>query len=112
MHRETFGIILNILKTLEKGATKPTVIMYSTRLSWGPMLAYMDKLIQLGFITKEELEVPTKSMRKPRHRLSDKPVMNTKKQVRYHITREGLDALHQAEEIARLFELQVELGLV
>ena len=53
--RSTLEIYFDVLKTLERGITKPTQIMYKANLSWESMQKIFRTLIDGGFILKETL---------------------------------------------------------
>jgi predicted transcriptional regulator len=53
MRRSRLEIYFDILRTIEKGVTKPTRIMYKTNLSWDTLQDIFNVMIKGGFITEE-----------------------------------------------------------
>ncbi|HIE18754.1 TPA: hypothetical protein EYP75_03410 [Candidatus Bathyarchaeota archaeon] len=81
--RSRIRLCLDVLRTISKGVTKPTNIMYKSNLSWAPLMEI------LGFLEEERLiRCETFGKRK-----------------RYKITKKGRDVLKYFKKIEELFIL-------
>ena len=69
--RSRLEIYFDILDVIDKGITKPTLIMYKTNLSWATLQDIFKTLVERGFIAEEM----------------------KKKSKRYQVTEKGRNAL-------------------
>jgi len=79
--RSRIKLCLDVLKTISRGVTKPTNIMYKSNLSWGTLMRILDLLTEEGLV---EFEV------------------SGKRKI-YKITRKGLDTLKYYRKIEEIF---------
>jgi predicted transcriptional regulator len=82
--RSRIEIYLEVLQTIKKGINKPTRIMYSTNLSWKPLMQVLDAMKKQGLITLE---------RQKRH-------------IAYEITEKGINVLNYFNEAMQLIEIK------
>jgi predicted transcriptional regulator len=82
--RSRIEIYLEVLQTIKKGINKPTRIMYSTNLSWKPLMQVLDAMMKQDLITLE---------RQKRH-------------VSYKITEKGMNVLNYFHEAMQLIEIK------
>jgi predicted transcriptional regulator len=82
--RSRIEIYLEVLQTIKKGINKPTRIMYSTNLSWKPLMQVLDAMKKQGLITLE---------RQKRH-------------AAYRITEKGMNVLNYFHEAMQLIEIK------
>ena len=82
--RSRVEIYLEVLQTIKKGINKPTRIMYSTNLSWKPLMQVLDAMMKQDLITLE---------RQKRH-------------VAYKITEKGINVLNYFHEAMQLIEIK------
>ena len=54
--RSKLEIYLDLLKVISKGTHKHTRIMYSSNLSWKPLMNILDALVDQGFIVTARRE--------------------------------------------------------
>ena len=52
--RSRLEIYLDILKVVSKGTNKPTRIMYSSNLSWKPLMKMLESMMEQGLIKMEK----------------------------------------------------------
>ena len=79
--RSRIKLCLDVLKTISRGVTKPTNIMYKSNLSWGTLMRILDLLTEEDLV---EFEV------------------SGKRKI-YKITRIGLDTLKYYRKIEEIF---------
>ncbi len=82
--RSRIEIYLDILQAIKKGVNKPTRIMYSTNLSWKPLMQVLDTMMEQKWITSEELGC----------------------HITYKITEKGLNVLNYFHEAMQLIEIK------
>ena len=82
--RSRIEIYLDILQTIKKGVDKPTRIMYSTNLSWKPLMQFINAMMEQKLITSEELGC----------------------HITYKITDKGMNVLNYFNEAMQLIEIK------
>ncbi|MGD2201377.1 MAG: winged helix-turn-helix domain-containing protein [Candidatus Bathyarchaeota archaeon] len=85
--RSKLEIMLDVLRVVHDGISKPTRIMYNANMSWNPTQRVLEKLIDEGHILVEEK--PSKQRAKKR----------------YYITEKGLNILRYFKGAERLIEI-------
>jgi len=78
-------IYIDVLQAIREGVHKPTRILYSTNLSWPPLMQVLDSMKKQGLITVE---------RRKRH-------------VSYKITEKGINVLNYFHEATELLSPRV-----
>ena len=106
MRRGQMEINKDILLSIGGGISKPTLIMYDTRLSWTGLKRHLPILEEKGLV---ECHVDTKSVQyagsssePPLRRLSQTPRTYTRR--RYVLTPKGVEACKLLNEFDWLFE--------
>ncbi|MFQ6095006.1 MAG: DUF4364 family protein [Candidatus Bathyarchaeia archaeon] len=82
--RSRLQIYLEVLKTIKKGVSKPTNIMYKCNLSWIPLMEILNSLLKQGLINRR----------------------NEKKRKVYEITEKGLNVLRYFERAEELMAIE------
>jgi predicted transcriptional regulator len=52
--RSKLEIYLDLLQIIKKGTYQPTRIMYQTNLSWQPLMAALESMLEQGLIRRNE----------------------------------------------------------
>jgi predicted transcriptional regulator len=82
--RSRIEIYLDILQAIKKGVDKPTRIMYSTNLSWKPLMQFINTMMEQKLITSEEVG----------------------SHITYKITEKGTNVLNYFHEALQLIEIK------
>ena len=82
--RSKLEIYLDILKVINKGVYKPTRIMYSSNLSWKPLMKALESMMQQGLLSNEKDGIRTT----------------------YHLTKKGKEILKYLRQATELLEIK------